>query len=364
MSHQKPLILVDGSSFLFRAYHAMPNLQSRSGQLTGAVYGVTNMLRKLVKECQPELIAIVYDAKGKTFRHQIYDQYKANRPPAPPELVTQIQYVHDITRAMGLPLLCVPEVEADDVIGTLAAQATKQKLDVLVVTGDKDMAQLVNEHVTLIDTMKNETLDTQGVIGKFGVRPDQIIDYLSLVGDTSDNIPGIPKVGPKTAAKWLASYENIDGLIENADEIGGKVGESLREHIDQLPLARELTTIKLDVELDYDCDALHYNEPDREQLATLFKELDFNTWARELALDESHWSDEVEKAEQATADIKTEYTTILDEDELDKWLDLLAASAYFALDTETTSLDAQQAELVGLSFCVEAGKAAYLTPAA
>ncbi len=360
MSHQKPLILVDGSSFLFRAYHAMPNLQSRSGQLTGAVYGVTNMLRKLVKECQPELIAIVYDAKGKTFRHQIYDQYKANRPPAPPELVTQIQYVHDITRAMGLPLLCVPEVEADDVIGTLAAQATKQKLDVLVVTGDKDMAQLVNEHVTLIDTMKNETLDTQGVIGKFGVRPDQIIDYLSLVGDTSDNIPGIPKVGPKTAAKWLASYENIDGLIENADEIGGKVGESLREHIDQLPLARELTTIKLDVELDYDCDALHYSEPDREQLATLYKELDFNTWAHELALDESHWSDEVEKAEQATADIKTDYTTILDEDELDKWLAILADSAYFALDTETTSLDAQQAELVGLSFCVEAGKAAYL----
>lgn len=360
MSKSQRLILVDGSSFLFRAYHAMPDLQTRSGQLTGAVYGVTNMLRKLIKECDPELIAIVYDAKGKNFRHEMYDQYKANRPPTPPELVSQIAYVHEITRAMGLPLLCISGVEADDVIGTLAAQATNIQQDVLVVTGDKDMAQLVNEHVTLIDTMKDQTLDIQGVIDKFGVRPDQIIDYLALMGDTSDNIPGIPKVGPKTAAKWLATYDTIDQLIENADDIGGKVGESLREHIGQLPLSRKLTTIKLDVELEYACDALHFSEPDHSALARLYKELDFNTWARELPADEAYGSEELEaEAEEAPA-VETEYSTILDEDSLDKWLAALTSSEIFALDTETTSLDAQQASLVGLSFCVEAGKAAYL----
>ena len=360
MSTDKRLILVDGSSFLFRAYHAMPDLQTRSGQLTGAVYGVTNMLRKLIKECDPELIAIVYDAKGKTFRHEMYDLYKANRPPAPPELVSQIQYVHDITRAMGLPLICIPGVEADDVIGTLSAQATEKKLDVLVVTGDKDMAQLVNGHVTLIDTMKNQTLGVQGVIDKFGVRPDQIIDYLALTGDTSDNIPGVPKVGPKTAAKWLNQYETIDELMAHSAEIGGKVGESLRENLDQLIMSKALTAIKLDVELDYECDTLHFAEPDREALAEYYRELQFNTWARELALDESHWSDDVGESVDVPPAVETDYTTILDEASLDEWLNALSNSELIAVDTETTSLDAQQARLVGLSFCITPGKAAYL----
>ncbi len=360
MSTDKQLILVDGSSFLFRAYHAMPDLQTRSGQLTGAVYGVTNMLRKLIKECNPELIAIVYDAKGKTFRHDMYDAYKANRPPAPPELVSQIRYVHDITRAMGLPLICMPGVEADDVIGTLAAQATAQKLDVLIVTGDKDMAQLVNPHVTLIDTMKDQILDARGVKDKFGVRPDQIIDYLALMGDSSDNIPGVPKVGPKTAVKWLNQYETVDNLMAHSEDIGGKVGESLRENLDLLIMSQALTTIKLDVELDYECSTLHFTEPDREALAEYYRELQFNTWARELALDESHLPDDTNHAARDTPAVKADYNTILDAASLDKWLSTLAASDLFAIDTETTSLDAQQARLVGLSFCVEAGKAAYL----
>ncbi len=360
MPKNKQLILVDGSSFLFRAYHAMPDLQTRSGQMTGAVYGVTNMLRKLIRECNPELIAIVYDAKGKTFRHDMYEQYKANRPPAPPELVSQIQYVHDITRAMGLPLLCISGVEADDVIGTLTEQATQKKLDVLVVTGDKDMAQLVNEHVSLIDTMKDQSLDVQGVIDKFGVRPDQIIDYLALMGDTSDNIPGIPKVGPKTAAKWLNAYDNLDNLIEHADEIGGKVGESLREHLEQLVLSRELTTIKLDVPLDYDCDTLHFEAPDNEALAEYYGELDFRTWARELANQSPELSLEADDTPAIPAAVDANYTTILDQKTLDSWLQKLTTSSLFAVDTETTSIDAQQARLVGLSFCVEAGEAAYL----
>ena len=366
MSDNKQLILVDGSSFLFRAYHAMPDLQTPNGQLTGAVYGVTNMLRKLIRECNPELIAIVYDAKGKTFRHDMYDQYKANRPPAPPELVSQIQYVHDITRAMGLPLLCVPGVEADDVIGTLTEQATQKKLDVLVVTGDKDMAQLVNEHVTLIDTMKDQTLDVQGVIDKFGVRPDQIIDYLALMGDSSDNIPGVPKVGPKTAAKWLTAYDTIDNLIENADQIGGKVGESLRDNLELLEMSRRLTEIKLDVPLDYECDNLHFGEPDQEALAEYYRELGFRTWARELAADTFEQFDEPDEDEDG-ADLTpmphaadADYTTILDDKTLDEWLAMLSSSTLFAVDTETTSIDAQQAKLVGLSFCVEVGKAAYL----
>jgi len=366
MSNNKQLILVDGSSFLFRAYHAMPDLQTPNGQLTGAVYGVTNMLRKLIRECDPELIAIVYDAKGKTFRHDMYDQYKANRPPAPLELVSQIQYVHDITRAMGLPLLCIPGVEADDVIGTLCEQATQKKLDVLVVTGDKDMAQLVNEHVTLIDTMKDQSLNVQGVIDKFGVRPDQIIDYLALMGDSSDNIPGVPKVGPKTAAKWLATYDNIDTLIENADQINGKVGESLRDNLELLEMSRRLTEIKLDVPLDYACDTLHFGAPDQDALAEYYRELGFRTWARELAAETFEQFDEPDEDtpgdEQAPMPhaVDADYTTILDQQTLDEWLAMLSDSTLFAVDTETTSIDAQQAKLVGLSFCVEAGKAAYL----
>ena len=371
MTNNNQLILVDGSSFLFRAYHAMPDLATRTGQMTGAIYGVTNMLRKLIKECQPEHVAIVYDAKGKTFRNDLYDQYKANRPPAPQDLVTQIQYVHQITEALGFPVLCVPGVEADDVIGTLADQAANNGMDCLVVTGDKDMAQLVNEHITLVDTMKDQTLDAQGVFDKFGVHPEQIIDYLALVGDSADNIPGIPKVGPKTAAKWLAEYKTIDNLVEHADQIGGKVGEYLRENLEQLALSQILTTIKLDVELDADHDELLFKNPDTVTLLQLYQELEFNTWAREI-LSADHAGDDIDSAlndftgteerpptKMSSIDTSA-YSTLFEEAELDDWLENLRAAGLFAIDTETTSLDPQQAGLVGLSFCAVEGEAAYL----
>ncbi len=371
MTNNNQLILVDGSSFLFRAYHAMPDLATRTGQMTGAIYGVTNMLRKLIKECQPEHVAIVYDAKGKTFRNDLYDQYKANRPPAPQDLVTQIQYVHQITEALGFPVLCVPGVEADDVIGTLADQAANNGMDCLVVTGDKDMAQLVNEHITLVDTMKDQTLDAQGVFDKFGVHPEQIIDYLALVGDSADNIPGIPKVGPKTAAKWLAEYQTIDNLVEHADQIGGKVGEYLRENLEQLALSQILTTIKLDVELDAGHDELLFKNPDTVTLLQLYQELEFNTWAREI-LSADHAGDDIDNAlndftgteeqppTKASSIDTSAYSTLLEEAELDDWLENLRAAGLFAIDTETTSLDPQQAGLVGLSFCAVEGEAAYL----
>ncbi len=371
MTNCKQLILVDGSSFLFRAYHALPDLATRTGQMTGAIYGVTNMLRKLIKECQPEHVAIVYDAKGKTFRHDLYDLYKANRPSAPEDLVTQIKYVHQITAALGFPVLCVPGVEADDVIGTLAHQAASSSMDCLVVTGDKDMAQLVNKQVTLVDTMKDQTLDEKGVFTKFGVHPNQIIDYLALVGDTSDNIPGVPKVGPKTAAKWLAEYPNIDDIVANADKFTGKVGEYLRENLEQLALSRILTTIKLDVDLEVGPDELLFQVADTATLSTLYKELEFNTWAKDLLLAE-HAGDDVDNAlndyaqpndKEATptsAIDTTAYKTILVLDDLDEWVDMLTIVGLFAVDTETTSLDPQQANLVGLSFCALPGEAAYL----
>jgi DNA polymerase-1 len=371
MTNNKQLILVDGSSFLFRAYHAMGEMATSKGQLTGAVFGVTNMLRKLIKECQPEYVAIVYDAKGKTFRHDMYDLYKANRPSAPVDLVSQIRYVHQITLALGFPLLCIPGVEADDVIGTLAQQASDAGMDCLVVTGDKDMAQLVNKHVTLVDTMKDQTLDEKGVFDKFGVHPNQIIDYLALVGDTSDNIPGVPKVGPKTAAKWLAEYPTIDDIVANADKFTGKVGEYLRENLDQLALSRILTTIKLDVELEQTPEELLFLSPDTNTLASLYKELEFSTWAREIMTAE-HAGDIVDSAlndyaapdasaSDASKNIYTsQYQTILTESDLDSWIEDLTAAGIFAVDTETTSLDPQQAGLVGLSFCATAGEAAYL----
>lgn len=370
MTNNNQLILVDGSSFLFRAYHAMPNLATRTGQMTGAIYGVTNMLRKLIKECQPEHVVIVYDAKGKTFRNDLYRLYKANRPPTPQGLVEQIQYVHQITKALGFPVLCVPGVEADDVIGTLTNQASKSGMDCLVVTGDKDMAQLVNKHTTLIDPMKDQTLDIKGVFNKFGVHPEQIIDYLALVGDSSDNIPGIPKVGAKTAAKWLAEYQTIDNLVDNAKQIGGKVGEYLRDNLEQLALSRVLTTIKLDVELDATHDELLFQSPDTVTLLKLYEELEFNSWAREILTTE-HAGDAVDNGlndythvDESTpiyaCSINTSaYTTILEEAVLDEWLADLQAAGLFAVDTETTSLDPQQASLVGISFCARAGQAAY-----
>jgi DNA polymerase-1 len=355
MNKQAPFILVDGSSYLFRAYHALPPLTNSRGEATGAIVGVINMLRKLLDEYQPTHMAVVFDAPGKTFRDDLYAEYKANRPPMPDELRGQIQPLLDIVQAMGLPLLIIKGVEADDVIGTLAHQASQQGIDTLVSTGDKDMAQLVNDHVTLINTMSDTLLDRAGVMEKFSVQPEQIIDYLALMGDTVDNIPGVPKCGPKTAAKWLAEYGTLDALMQRADEIKGKVGENLRASLGQLPLSRELTTIKLDVELPFQPQELQPKAPDIETLRAHYQRIE----SRRLlaSLDEA---DTAEAQEEPATGIPTDYQTVLDKDAFNVWLEQLQKAEVFAFDTETTSLDYMQAEIVGVSFSVEPGKAAYV----
>jgi DNA polymerase-1 len=329
---------------------------SSKGQATGAIKGVISMIRKLIAEYPDSHIAVVFDAKGKTFRNEIYEDYKANRPPMPDELRSQIAPIHNIVRLMGLPILVVDHVEADDVIGTLATQASAKKINVLVSTGDKDMAQLVTPHVTLINTMTDTLMDGPGVEEKFGVRADQIIDYLALVGDTSDNIPGVPKCGPKTAVKWLQAFESLSGVIANADSVKGKVGEYLRDSLEFLPMSYELATIKKDLKLEYGIDALAPSEPDREGLLSIFTELEFKPWVNELS---SGAPVDVNESPPTPTPL-TEYETVLDETQLDVWLATLSAADAFAFDTETTSIDYMEAKLVGLSFCCEAGKAAYV----
>jgi DNA polymerase-1 len=283
MQDHYQLVLIDGSSYLFRAFHALPPLTTSKGQPTGAIKGVISMIRKLMSDFPDSHIACVFDAKGKSFRNDIYPDYKANRAAMPDDLRSQIAPIHEIIKLMGVPLLMVEGVEADDVIGTLADQATHAGMSVLVSTGDKDMAQLVNEHVTLINTMNDAVFDSDSVVEKFGVRPDQIIDYLALVGDTSDNIPGVPKCGPKTAVKWLTEYQSLSGVIENADSVSGKVGENLRASLSQLPMAYELATIKLDVGLENTVEDLKLLAPDNDGLLALFTELEFKPWMDELA---------------------------------------------------------------------------------
>ncbi len=367
MKDDYQLVLIDGSSYLFRAYHALPALMNSKGQATGAIKGVISMIRKLISDYPRSHIAVVFDAKGKTFRNDIYADYKANRPPMPEELRSQIAPIHKIVKDMGLPLLVVDGVEADDVIGTLAQQATESQMDVLVSTGDKDMAQLVNEHVTLINTMSNTIMDVEGVIEKFGVRPEQIIDYLALVGDTSDNIPGVPKCGPKTAVKWLTAYESMQGVIDNAQDVGGKVGGYLRESIEFLPMSYELATIKKDVPLETHIDDLVMSEPDNSSLLELFKDYEFKAWAEELTnLSAKNSTNEKENVlagsdlQDESSDDQPEYEIIFSHDQLDKWLGKLKEAPCFAFDTETTSLDYMVAELVGVSFCCVAGSAAYV----
>ncbi len=353
----RTLLLVDGSSYLYRAFH-VPNLQRLSnsrGEPTGAVYGVTNMLRTLIKEYQPERMAVVFDARGKTFRHKMYPEYKANRPSMPEELAAQVEPLHAVVRALGLPLLQVPDVEADDVIGTLARQAGEQGITTVISTGDKDMAQLVNEHVSLVNTMSQTSLDEAGVKEKFGVSPEQIIDYLALMGDSSDNIPGVPKVGPKTAAKWLGTYDSLDNLIAHAGDIKGKVGESLREHLEQLPLARDLTTIRCDLELDIAPADLQVQPPDTEQLRALYTDLEFMRLLEELDSDTGGDSSATEGANTGAS-----YQTVLTQAQLNDWLDRLEQAGIFAFDTETTSLDYMAARVVGVSFAVTAHEAAYV----
>jgi DNA polymerase-1 len=363
MSPDKEIILVDGASFLFRAYHAggrqgqIP-MSTSDGRTTQAVFFMTNMLRSLLKECQPTHIAVVMDAKGKTFRHDLYSEYKANRPPMPDDLRDQLAYVMKIVPAMGLPLISIPGVEADDVIGTLSRQATEQGFHTMIVSSDKDLTQLINDKVEMVDTMKNVRLDSNGVVEKFGVPPDRIIDYLALIGDSSDNIPGIPNVGPKTAVKWFNEYGTLDEIIKNSDSISGKVGENLRNNLDLLALSRQLTTIKCDVELDQSPNDLERIDPDYDQLRAYYTDLEFRTWLKEIEDPDSSDNNPVETSD--TDPDTASYETILDEPTLDKWINILKKSRIFAVDTETTSLDAQQADLVGMSFSVTPGEAAYL----
>jgi len=356
MAKQKtPFILVDGSSYLFRAFHALPPLTSSKGQPTGAIYGVINMLKKLVDEYQPEYMAVVFDAKGKTFRNDLYKEYKAHRPPMPDDLRTQIEPIHQIVDALGYPRIVVPNVEADDVIGTLARQAADQGHDVLISTGDKDLAQLVTDKISLINTMNNHLSTPDSVLEKFGVPAEQIIDYLALIGDSADNIPGVPKVGPKTAVKWLTQYKSMDNIISHADEFKGKVGEYLRDSLEQLPLSYQLATIVCDVELEQSPEQLSLAEPDIENLQDLYSEYELKTWLAEIR---GQPGDTPGTA--GAASIETDYQTILVQKDFDLWLKQLQKASEFAFDTETTSLNYMQARVVGVSFSVEAGKAAYV----
>jgi len=349
---RKKLVLVDGSSYLFRAFHGLPPLIS-NGHPTGAIYGVLNMLRKLMLDENPDFIGVIFDARGKTFRNDIYQDYKANRPPMPDDLRVQIEPLHNIIKAQGLPLVIVDNVEADDVIGTLAKLAAEQGFQVLVSTGDKDMAQLVNEHVTLINTMNNVLMDENMVVEKFQVKPDQIIDYLALMGDTSDNIPGVPKVGPKTASKWLNEYGTLQNVIDNAESFKGKIGENLRASLDFLPMSYELATIKRDVELDFEIEDLRQQEIDVKALSDYYQQFEFKRWLDELESE----GFEIEEVEEAPVG---DYEMVLEQASFDRWLKEISSVELFAIDTETTSINYMDAEIVGLSLCTEANKACYI----
>ncbi|MFT6919231.1 MAG: DNA polymerase-1 [Cognaticolwellia sp.] len=365
-SDQSPLILVDGSSYLFRAYH-VPYLQALStldGQPTGAITGVLNMFRSLKKDYPNGNVVAIFDAKGKTFRNDMYAEYKANRPPMPDDLRTQIAPIHEIIVAMGLPLLVIDGVEADDVIGTLSHQATALGIETVISTGDKDMAQLVNPHVRLINTMTNVEMDEAGVIEKFGVRPDQIIDYLALMGDKVDNIPGVEKCGPKTAVKWLTAHPSLKEVMAHADDVKGKVGENLRTALVHLPLSYELATIKLDVDLEQNVADLQPKAPDTETLRALYQKFELKRLLTDLDAGDSKADIATTESSEAVADlpadVDTEYDIILDKASFNVWLEKLSAAELFAFDTETTSVNYMKAKLVGLSFCIEAGKAAYV----
>ncbi len=354
----KKLLLIDGSSYLYRAFHAMPDLRNRDGEPTGAIYGVINMLRRLRKETAADYIACVFDAKGKTFRDDLYPDYKANRPPMPDELASQIELLHECIRAMGIALINQAGVEADDVIATLAAQAGERGIETIISTGDKDIAQLVQPGVTLVNTMSNETLDETGVKNKFGVRPDQMVDYQTLVGDSVDNIPGVEKVGPKTAAKWLDQYGSLDEIMAHADEIGGKVGENLRAALSWLPTARVLVTLKRDLKLPFKLDDLAPGNEDVTRLAELFGRLGFKTWLTELKSRETTIEDSLAAGDKAAP--PRDYELVLTEQALDTWLDKVNHSELVSIDTETTGLDPLAAKLVGISLSTEPGTAAYI----
>jgi len=348
------LVLIDGSSYLYRAYHALPNLTNSAGEATGALHGVLSMINKLVREQPSAHVAVVFDAPGKTFRDEIYADYKATRPPMPDDLRSQVEPILDAVRSMGLPLLQVTGVEADDVIGTLCRIAASNNLSVLVSTGDKDLAQLVNDRVTLVNTMNDSVLNRDAVKAKFDVYPEQIIDYLALVGDSSDNIPGVPKVGAKTAAKWLNEYDSAESIVERAEEIKGKVGESLRDNIDQLKLSQQLATIRLDVELPITLDKLKPVDADPDRLRDLYGRFELRTLLKQL--DDVTASPEPELHDSSDSN----YETVLSWPAFDAWLDKINNADLVAFDTETTSLDYMAAEIVGVSLSVAASEAAYV----
>jgi DNA polymerase-1 len=361
----KTLLLVDGSSYLYRAYHAMPDLRNAQGEPTGALYGVVNMLRKLVLDHKAQYAACIFDAKGKTFRDDLYPEYKSHRPPMPEDLAAQIEPIHKAVRALGWPVFAVEGVEADDVIGTLACLATEHGINTIVSTGDKDLAQLVNQNVTLVNTMSGETLDPAGVMNKFGVPPDRIVDYLMLVGDTVDNVPGVEKVGPKTAAKWLAEHGSIEKLVEAADSIKGVAGNNLRAAIPSFELTRKLLSVRCDCDLTglvTGPEQLLPSEEDKETLLELYERYGFRTWLREV-------SGEAERVPLGDARIaedmpvapeENDYQLVTDWTAFDAWMQRLDAAALVALDTETTSLDEMQARLVGISLSVSPGTACYI----
>lgn len=369
MAAQRKLVLVDGSGYLYRAFHALPPLTNSRGEPTGAVLGVLNMLQKLRKEESPDLIAVVFDAPGRTFRDDLFEEYKATRTPMPDELRSQLQPLLDSVRAMGLPLLRVEGVEADDVIGTLACEAAAQDYDVIISTGDKDMAQLVNERITLVNTMTGSRLNREGVKTKFDVFPEQIIDYLALVGDTSDNIPGIPKVGPKTAAKWLGEYSTLDKLVENAAAITGKVGENLRNGMKELELSRKLATIDLKVKLDQPFETLQVGEPDRDRLRELFTRMEFRALLKQIVGDEGP-SASAPPAAAASAEVPVEgahpppvprnYETVVTAAALETWVAQLKSANVMSLNVATTSGGYMQADIVGIAVSVEPGTVAYM----
>ena len=395
------LLLVDGSSYLYRAFHAMPDLRNGAGEPTGAIYGMVNMMRRARSELKADHIACVFDAKGKTFRDEMYPEYKAHRSPMPEDLVKQIEPIHAMVKALGWPVLMVSGVEADDVIATLACQATQAGWETIISTGDKDLAQLVNPSVTLINTMTNEKLDIEGVKEKFGVPPELIVDYLSIIGDTVDNVPGVPKAGPKTANKWLAEFGNLDNLMASADQVKGVVGENLRASLDWLPQARQLITVKKDCDLSPHLpglDDLHAKPEDAPLLRELFERYAFKTWLRDVEkqlsspenkgseapifdlagspINDSEQKTVEEKKTRAIASsptkdlsqetrdsqgaIERNYECVVDEVSLEKWLKKIESSLLTAVDTETTSLDALAAELVGISLSVQPGEACYI----
>ena len=363
----KTLLLVDGSSYLYRAFHGLPDLRNSRQEPTGAIYGVLNMLRKLHKEFPSDYSACVFDAKGKTFRNDLYPEYKANRSAMPEDLVAQIKPLHEAITAMGWPIIIKEGVEADDVIGTLCKEATQNQFNVVVSTGDKDLAQLVNEHVTLINTMSNEKLDIQGVKNKFGLLPNQIIDYLTLIGDTSDNVPGVEKVGPKTALKWLNEYHTLDNIVANASQFSGVVGENLRKALDWIPKAKDLITIRCDLDIDKNWNNLKPKAQDQSALENLYQRFEFKNWLNEIK-DGAHKENNSSYVSAEKVSIKSpsqfiskiKYDTIFDETLLNSWLKKVKEKSYLCVDTETNSLDPMQAKIVGISMAVTPGEAAYI----